>query len=232
MENSPRQPDLERGPDPKPDSTATDVDVETSTPKPAPPASFPGSDWSKQLDDSSSIEILECKDGSSEWQSRSKSETKDPFSLPKDVTLRVFLIEGLTKDTMDYLLSDNKDFYRYHCSNALPYDRWKWDKNFFFGKWFRRVYQNDRLSNIDFNIDRQRPHNRDMAIDPKELELKHERYKRQKNIPRPVMPLEAARAWPSVQRKALGECVSCFYRREAQGLICKAFPIGMWRNRY
>ena len=228
MGSRPQQPDLERGPDAKSDRTATDVDVENLAPQPAPPTYLPGLDWGKQLDHSSSIEILECRNGSSGWQSRSESETKDPFSLPPDVILRVFLVEGLTKDTMNYLPSDNKDFYRYHCSNALPYDRWKWDKNYFFGKWFRRVYQTDRLSNIDFNIDRQRPHNRDMAIDPKELELEHERYDRQKNVLRPVMPLEASRAWPSLQRKALGECVSCFYRREAHGLICKAFSMNMW----
>ena len=222
MENVLPQPDLEKGPDPKPNGIVLDVDVETPPKsRPAPSASFNGFDWSKRLDRSSSIEILECKDGSSEWQTRTKSEVEDPFSLPQGVDLRVFLVEGLTAETVNYLPSIDRDFYRYHCSNALPYDRWKWDKSYFFGKWFRRVYQTDRLSNIDFNLDRKRPHNRDMAIDPKELELEHERYTRRKSIPRLVIPLEAAIAGSSLQRKALGENVSCFYRREHHGLICK-----------
>ena len=183
----------------------------------------PGQDWRKQLDQYSSIRVLERKHGASDWRSFSNKDIRDPFLLPEDVQTRLFLVEGLTSEVVQYFYGIKRDFYRYHCSNVLPYHIWKLDRNSVFGKWSRRVYQTQDQWMIDSKIARGRPYSLDMIVDPKEVDLEHDRYEILQCVPRPCISAEAARARGKefLRRQALGENISCFFHRTDQGLVGK-----------
>ena len=178
-------------------------------------------DWTSRLDADYTIEILDFRRGSTEWQIVPSAEIDDPSLLPEPTLIRLFLVEGLAKETITYFSNIRKDFFFHHSRNVLPYECLGFDHNFFFGKWSRRAFQNPAQWQIEDRIAKGRPFNRDIITDPQNVGLDHDRYERANVIHRPYSSLEANANAPDMPyaRQAVEECVSTSYTRVGDGLI-------------
>lgn len=177
-------------------------------------------DWTGRLDANYTIEVLEYRSGSSEWQTVPIADIDDPSLLPDSVLIRLFLVEGLAKETITYFSGISKDFFRFHSRNVLPYDRLGFDSDLFFGKWSRRAVQNHEQWHIEDCIAKGRPFNLDMITDPRKVGLNHDRYERANGIHRPYSSLEAnAYSGKQYARQAVEECISTSYTKVRNGFI-------------
>ncbi|KAL8794829.1 MAG: hypothetical protein Q9195_002657 [Heterodermia aff. obscurata] len=178
----------------------------------------------KELTDSfdaqSNIEVLEIRSASSQWEAVPITDIPDPSSLPSSVSIRLFLVEGLTSETVSYFSCIGQDFFLYHRLNVLPYDLSGFSNDYFFGKWSHRVLQNRRQREIEERIMRNRPWNLDTPLDPEAVGLDHERYERAKGIVRPHNSLESGAEFnDGFARVAVDDCISVCYRKVDAGLI-------------
>ncbi|KAL8825399.1 MAG: hypothetical protein Q9191_004446 [Dirinaria sp. TL-2023a] len=216
-------PDLESGSrrdNPAPSqSDGTRQAPNTEKSDPSDPSS--NDDWTSHLDTDYTVEILEFRRGLSEWQVVPKEEIDDPSVLPESVLIRLFLVEGLAKETITYFSNIHEAFFLYHFRNVLPYERLGFDHNFFFGKWSRRALQNLDQWHIEDRIAKSRPFNLDMITDPQNVGVNHDRYERANGVHRPYSSLEANANIMGDQhlRQAVEECVSTYYTKVQNGLI-------------
>ena len=152
------------------------------------------------------------------------SDVEDPSALPESVAVRLFLVEGLAFDTLQYFSNVDRNFFRCHYLNVLPYNRSGLGSNYFFGKWSRRVYQSRQQWDIEDRISKGRPWSLNIITDPKDIGLDHDRYDRPSGIQRPCSSLESCRTDKQYVRQAIGECISCFYISVDDGLIGNIIP--------
>jgi hypothetical protein len=180
----------------------------------------PSEHWTSHLDEGYNVEVLEFRLGSQQWEAAPFTEIEDPLLLPESVQIRLYLVEGLTQETVSYFSGISKDFFHNHYLNVLPYDRLVFGSECFFGKWPRRVFQNRDQWDIEDRIAKGRPYNLDMIVDPKDIRIDHDRYERPPGIRRPYSSLEAT---PNLdkeyRRQALEDCISIFYKKVDNGLI-------------
>ena len=173
------------------------------------------------LDAQSNIEVLEISSASSQWEVVPVAEIPDPSLLPSSVSIRLFLVEGLTSNTIKYFSNINtRDFFQNHRLNVLPYDLSGFSEDRFFGKWSHRVLQNSRQRDIEERITRKRPWSLNIILDPKAVGLDHDRYERAKGIVRPHSSLESGAEYrEGYARVAVDECISVYYQKVDTGLI-------------
>lgn len=205
------------------DTTTQPVDTDAS-------GLSPSDDWTSHLDGGHSVEVLEFRLGSRQWEAVPITEITDPLLLVESVLIRLYLVEGLTQETISYFSGIDENFFRYHYLNVLPYDQLVFSRDYFFSKWPRRVYQNRHQWDIEDRIAKGRPYSSDTIIDPREIRLEHDRYERPLGIHRPHSSLEAT---PNLEKKyirqALGDCISIFYKKVNNGLIGELPPIEVWQ---
>lgn len=176
-------------------------------------------DWEGLLDASSHLEVLDISSEDIQWTNRSVGSVEDVFKLPDSVRTRLYLVEGTTEETCLKFSIFSERFFRHHSFNVLPFTRCGFGDNIFFGKWFRRVYQNPEQRFIEERISRGRPYSSDRLVDPQKLRLDHERYKRVPCIPRRCSSLEPYPGGHDLTRMAIGECASACFRRVGNAMI-------------
>ena len=184
-------------------------------------------DWKNSLDESHDIQVLQFSSGSDRWEVVQATELEDTSTLPDAVLIRLYLVEGLAQKTISYFKDIvEEEFFRNHRLNVLPYDRAGFRKDYFFGKWSRRAYQNHEQWDIEKRIAIGRPYSLDLITDPKDVGLNHERYERAISTYRPYSCLEAdsntGKRKPFM-RQAVEDCIStCYKRLDDKKLIGKA----------
>ena len=149
-------------------------------------------DWTDHLDGNSNIDVLELSSDSLQWESLPLlSVFGDPLIPPKTAGARLYLVEGLTKGVISFFSHVDRDFFHCHCLNALPYGRSRLDSHHFYGKWSRRVRQTPQQWIAEDRINKGRPWDLNIPIDPREVRSDHVRYKMPRSIRRPHGSLEA-----------------------------------------
>ena len=172
------------------------------------------------LDAQSNIEVLDYRSASSQWEDVLSTEIPDPSLLPESVSIRLFLVEGLTSTTIDYFSNIDRNFFLYHRLNVLPYNLSGFSDDYFFGKWSHRVLQDRCQRDIEERIARNRPWSLDMILDPVAVGLDHDRYERAKGIVRPHNSLESGAEFnQGYARVAVDDCISVCYQEFDRGLI-------------
>ena len=172
-----------------------------------------------------SIEVLQIRSESLQWEATPIAEIGNPSILPESTPIRLFLVEGLAKEIISYFSDFDEDFFRLHHQNVLPYNRAKSDKNCFFAKWSRRVHQDPDAWHIEQKIAQGRPYDLDLVTDPDDIRLDHWRFERVSSVQRPCSYLEAdLTATKGLMRQAVQDCISICYKRVDNGLIGKRLP--------
>ena len=195
----PSDEDLEKGPA-RPPSLCKNLET------------LKGKDWKENLDASSHGEVLDICSGVPNWKELDLESNEDLFKLPESVEIRLYLIEGVTEKIISRFSGFDDSFFENHTLNVLPFNWSGFGNNLFFGKWFRRVYQNHEQRFIEERLSSGRPYNSDMLLDPRKLRLDHERYARAPCIPRPFSSLEPNLKGEDDSRVAIGECASVYFR--------------------
>ncbi|KAH0543139.1 hypothetical protein FGG08_002484 [Glutinoglossum americanum] len=181
-------------------------------------------EWRKYLDDDSAVvvtvyEYRYSEGGTSSWHSYSVSQVRDLLSpgasdppsgedapepahpepgrplLPEPVQARLYLIEGLSSQTISVLgdlqLGLPADFFGNHCQENLPNARPKPELHrCFFAKWSRTVHQDHEQWEIERKIAAGWPYDVDTLTHPERLLLDHKKYERSPLIFRSYDPLD------------------------------------------
>ena len=176
-------------------------------------------DWKKYLDASSSVEVLDISSGVPQWKELDLESNEDLFKPPDSVEVRLYLIEGVTEKIISRFSGFDDSFFENHTLNVLPFNWSGFGDKVFFGKWFRRVYQNHEQRFIEERLSSGRPYNTDMLLDPRKLRLDHERYARAPCIPRPFSSLEPNFKGEDDSRVAIGECASACFKEFGNAMI-------------
>ena len=154
--------------------------------------SSPFEDWTDHLDGNSIVEVLELNSDSLQWETVPLlSVFGDPLSSPKTARARLYLAEGLTKGVISFFSHIDRDFFHCHYLNALPYGRSRLDNQHFYGKWSRQVRQTPQQWIAEDRINKGRPWDLNIPIDPREVRSDHVRYEMSRSIRRPHGSLEA-----------------------------------------
>ena len=215
--------DLERGSD-QVEGTLNGASTNEATSNHLPPkpplTTIPDEDWIQKLDKTHDIEIRQLRKGSSEWEDVPSKAVAEPFQVPVEVCVRLFLIQGLAKETLEYFSPIGLDFFYGHYSNTLPYGRPMSAKNCFWAKWRRRVVQTRSQWQIEDKIAKGRPYSLDQIVDPKDLGLDHVRFEREQQVHRPLSSLEPSAKPKETMQLTIAECVSgYFHEMDGGGLI-------------
>lgn len=179
------------------------------------------SDWKSRLDEFHNTEILEYAYKNPSWRSVPVSEIDEPLTLPKNTQFRLFLVEGLTLDVIKYFSWIDEDFFRCHWSSNAASRHQRHQNSSFFTKGFRRVCETKEQLAICKKIAEERPWSLDTIVDPVQLGLEHNRYKRLAEIPRSCALLEANQNLVRPSRAALPDCISCSFYECDGGTIGK-----------
>ena len=181
--------------------------------------SLNGKDWKENLDASFDAEVLDKYSGVAEWKLEPYKANDDLFELPESVEIRLYLVKGVTNEVISRFSGFDDSFFEHHILNVLPFNWSGFGHNLFFGRWFRRVYQNHEQRFIEERLSRGRPYNSDRLLDPRKLHLDHERYARAPCIPRPFSSLEPYHKGENDTRVAIAECASACFRKFGNATI-------------
>ena len=182
-------------------------------------------DWKKHLDASSPVEVLNISSGVPVFKKLDLESNEDLFKPPESVDIRLFLIEGVTEKVLSKFSGFDNSFFENHIMNVLPFNWSGFGDNLFFGKWFRRVYQNHKQRFIEERLASGRPYNSDRLLDPRKLRLDHERYARVPCIPRPFSYLEPSFRGEDDSRVAIAECASACFRQVGNATIGRSLCV-------
>ena len=170
-------------------------------------------DWKTNLEASSHVEILDITSGNPLWTEVSLESIEDPIKVPESVEIRLYLVEGVNKEVLSKFASFDDKLFSHHYLNVLPFHRGGFGDRLFFGKWFRRVYQDPQQRFIEERLATGRPYNSDVAVDPQKLGLDHERYSWATCNRRPFSSLDPDSKGEDDTKVAIGECASICIRR-------------------
>ena len=201
----------------------SDEDLEKGPARPSGPCkkleTLKGKDWKENLDASFYAEVLDKHSGVPEWKSNPYKADDDLFELPESVEIRLYLVKGVTEEIISRFSVFDDSFFEHHILNVLPFNWSGFRNNLFFGKWFRRVYQNHKQRFIEERLSKGRPYDSDRLLDPRKLHLDHERYARAPCIPRPFSSLEPYPKGENDTRVAIAECASACFRKVGSATI-------------